>query len=72
MNKYQKNLLVVLPRLTEMVKEDEDFAEYFAEDLEGLLDSIAGNDGFGTEQQCDPRGDFRSGCNWSLLGKVQE
>lgn len=59
MTKYQKNLLIVLPRLIDMVDEDEDFAEGFAHDLEVLLNDIAWQDGFGTEQQCDPRGDFR-------------
>lgn len=71
MSKIQKNLLVVLPRIVKLVEEDEDFAESFAEDLEDLLDSIAMDDGFGTERQCDPRGDFRVK-EWSLLNKVQK
>ena len=47
----------------------EDDAEMFAETLEIMLDDIHSNDGFGTEGQCDPRGDFRSG-KWSMK-KVQ-
>ena len=70
MTKYQKNLLIVLPRLIDMIDEDEEFAEGFAHDLEVLLDDIASQDGFGTEQQCDPRGDFRDN-TWSLLNKVK-
>ncbi len=71
MDKIQKNLLLVLPRIIELVKEDEDFALWFAETLELDLDEFASDDGFGTERQSDPRGDFRE-ANWSLLGKVQK
>lgn len=39
--------------------------EKYAEILDDILDDIAGDDGFGTEQQCDPRGDFRSQ-QWSM------
>ena len=71
MTKYQKNLSIVLPRVLKLVEEDEDFAEMLAEELEAFFDSIAMDDGFGTERQCDPRGDFRD-AEWSLLGKVQK
>lgn len=66
----QNNVTTVLNRLAQMTEYDEDFAEQFAEDLEVLLDEIASQDGFGTERQSDPRGDFREG-EWSLLDKIQ-
>jgi hypothetical protein len=31
----------------------------YASDIEDMLEEIACNDGFGTEGQCDPRGDQR-------------
>lgn len=39
--------------------------EQYAQTLDDILDEIASNDGFGTEQQCDPRGDFRNE-EWSM------
>lgn len=39
--------------------------EALADLLDSMLDDIASEDGFGTEQQCDPRGDFRNG-QWSM------
>lgn len=39
--------------------------EHYATVLDSILDDIASNDGFGTEQQCDPRGDFRTQ-EWSM------
>lgn len=66
MTKYQKNLLIVLPRIIKLVEEDEDFAEYLAQDLEAVLDDYGMEDGFGTEGQIDPRGDFRKNY-WTLL-----
>ena len=52
------------------VKELEELAtksevEQYAQTLDDILDDIASNDGFGTEQQSDPRGDFRSQ-QWSM------
>ncbi len=41
-----------------------DTAKY-AEVLDSILDKIASQDAFGTEQQCDPRGDFRNH-QWSM------
>lgn len=61
----QQRLVLVLERLIEMVKSDEDFAESFSTDLESVLDDIHGQDGFGTEGQSDPRGDFRNG-DWRI------
>lgn len=67
----QENLLIVLPRMIELVKRNKHFAEYIAESLDIELDVYAEEDGFGTEQQSDPRGDFRSG-PWSITTKVQK
>lgn len=59
-----QRLVLVLERLITLAK-DEDFAEAFSEDLNGLLDDVHSNDGFGTEGQSDPRGDFREG-TWDM------
>ena len=48
-----------------MARDSEEDAEMLAEDLESMLDDIHSSDGFGTEGQCDPRGDFRNG-KWSM------
>lgn len=61
----QANICVVLHRLENLVKNDEDFAEVFSSDLENLLNDIHSQDGFGTEGQNDPRGDFRNG-KWTM------
>ena len=37
----------------------------YAEVLDSILDNVASQDAFGTEQQCDPRGDFRNH-QWSM------
>jgi hypothetical protein len=70
MNEVQTNLLKLFPRLESIIQEDEDFAEILAADIEDLLDSLASDDFFGTERQCDPRGDFRDG-EWSIFGEIQ-
>lgn len=67
---YQENLSTVWPRLLELIKEDEYLADDLAPLIEAFLDNIAMQDGFGTEQQTDPRGDFRNG-EWSLLSEVE-
>lgn len=69
MKKLQKNCITVLSRLAKMCEEDEEFAEMFSGDLETILTEIHSQDGFGTEGQSDPRGDFRNG-RWSM-GKVE-
>jgi hypothetical protein len=63
--KAQKNCIIVLNRLAKACEEDADFANAFKDDLEGVLNGIHSDDGFGTEGQCDPRGDFRNGY-WSM------
>lgn len=65
MKKLQKNCVTVLTRLAKLCEEDEDFASALSGDLEALLDDIHSQDGFGTEGQYDPRGDFRNG-RWSM------
>jgi len=70
MSTIQNNLIIVLGRLVKIAADDENFANEFAIDLNNLLDEIASYDGFGTEQQSDPRGDFRER-EWSLLDEVQ-
>lgn len=71
MKDYQKNLLVVLERLKQNVMDDPDFSWELADSLEPLLDEYASMDGFGTECQCDPRGDGRVRSDWSIWGEVQ-
>lgn len=66
MNKVQLRVTTVLNRLAAVAEDDEDFAEDIAKDLNNMLDDIQGQDGFGTEAQCDPRGDFREG-RWSMI-----
>lgn len=65
MKKLQQNCVTVLNRLAKMCEEDEDFAEALSGDLNTMLDEIHSQDGFGTEGQSDPRGDFRNG-RWSM------
>ena len=67
--KIQKNIELVLTRLTALSNESVDFAKEFTKDLEFILNEIHSNDGFGTEGQCDPSGDFRDG-KWTM-NKVQ-
>lgn len=47
--------------MIKLAKEDETYAEMFSLILENGLQSIADDDGFGSELQCDPRGDGRNG-----------
>jgi hypothetical protein len=64
-SKAQKNCITVLNRLVKMCEEDAEFAGDFKDDLNLLLNGIQAEDGFGTEGQSDPRGDFRNG-RWSM------
>lgn len=63
--KVQLRVAKVLERMMEMAKADADDAAMLADGLEDMLGDIHGGDGFGTEGQCDPRGDFREG-RWSM------
>jgi hypothetical protein len=65
MTTTQQRVVKVLERMLEMARSNEDDAEMFSDGLEDLLTELHSNDGFGTEGQCDPRGDFRSG-TWSM------
>lgn len=68
-SQHQKNLLIVLERLKLEIIQDEYLTDDLITVLEPLLDEWAMDDGFGTEGQYDPRGDFRNG-EWSLWTKV--
>ena len=70
MRDTQKTLPVVLARMIQLVNEDGYFADMLADELEPWLDSLASDDFFGTERQCDPRGDMRVK-EWSIWGEVQ-
>ena len=61
LNEVQKRVVTVLARLITMVHDNEGDAEVIADTFDDYLDSLAQDDFFGTEQQMDPRGDFRSG-----------
>lgn len=61
----KQRVVLVLQRLAALANEDEDFAESLSDDLTVMLDDIHGQDGFGTEGQSDPRGDFRDG-QWRM------
>jgi len=65
MNKQKKNVVLVLQRLQKMAEYSEDDAEVLSDVLEDVLTDLHSNDFFGTEGQCDPRGDFRNG-EWSM------
>lgn len=71
MNALQKATVLTLNRMIEQVKADEDDAGAYAGLIDNLLDELASNDFFGTEQSTDPRGDFRNG-TWSCdEGRVE-
>jgi hypothetical protein len=55
----QQRVLKVLDRIGAEVRNDDDSAYCWSEELEVLLNELGQNDFFGTERQCDPRGDQR-------------
>jgi len=65
MNKGQKRTVTVLKRMLKMARENPEDAQAFSDVLEEGLNELANNDCFGTEGQCDPRGDFRDG-RWTM------
>lgn len=65
MNRTQERVEKVLTRMIKMSNGDEDYAQWFSEDLEKILENMLNEDAFGTEGQADPRGDGRDG-NWSM------
>lgn len=60
LNRKQKRLLDVFTRFVEWCDND-DALESAADKLDEWMDEIRRDDGFGTEGQCDPRGDGREG-----------
>lgn len=67
LNDCQKRVATVLARLITMAYNNEGDAEVLADTLDDYLDSLAQDDFFGTEQQMDPRGDFRGNAyRWSM------
>lgn len=62
----QDRVLLVLDRIKKIVAADEDEALLWSEELERVLTDIHQQDGFGTEGQNDPRGDFRDGRDWNM------
>lgn len=65
MTNIQLRVNTVLDRIKDIVLEDSEFAQFMLETLEDSLTEYHMQDGFGTEGQCDPRGDFRDG-DWSM------
>jgi len=61
MNIEQQRVVKVLERMIDMAKEDKDYAGMFSVSLQGELEDMMMDDAFGTEGQCDPRGDGRNG-----------
>lgn len=72
MNKQQENLVIVLERMVESVKANEDDAAMYAEYVDLMLDDMRDDDCFGTEGQCDPRGNHRDGICLSLEDDDEE
>lgn len=75
MTKNQARVLKVLERMREQVAQDKEMAAMYADALEGMLGDISCEDGFGTEGQCDPRGDQRTADDngWAVwtMGNVE-
>jgi len=61
MNITQQRTKLVLERMIKMVEDVEDDAQLFNSELDTMLEKLYGHDAFGTEGQCDPRGDGRNG-----------
>jgi len=66
----QRAVPLVLERLSALVRRSRALTKPLAAGLQALLDELQGHDVFGTEGQCDPRGDFRNG-RWSMT-KVED
>lgn len=65
MSKQQKRNQKVLERMIALSNDDKNMAEFLAGALEDMLGDLAMDDFFGTEGQCDPRGDGRNG-HWTM------
>ena len=61
MTKLQKRVKSVLSQMIKQVEDCEDDTYVYALELDRVLDGLRDDDFFGTEGQCDPRGDGRNG-----------
>ncbi len=61
MTKIQNRVKEVLSNMIQQVENCEEDAQVYAEVLDDTLDYLRDEDFFGTEGQCDPRGDGRNG-----------
>lgn len=70
MNIQQERALKVLESLADIIRDSEEDTEVLSEELNTMLDVLAGDDFFGPEQQNDPRGDGREGVwdMWNVEG----
>lgn len=68
----EKNVSKVLERLSQLVLSDLDLAIEIGEAIDPTINDWHMNDGFGTEGQCDPRGDFRKHNDWCIWGRVED
>lgn len=66
MTKQQKRITKVLEKMIILCEEDEFNADVFSNNLDIVLEDLLGDDFFGTEGQCDPRGDGRNGI-WNMF-----
>lgn len=60
-----KRVITVLDRMVDLINQDEEYAEMFSDHLDDMLEALLQYDAFGTEGQCDPRGDGRDG-EWDM------
>ena len=60
-----KRVCLVLDRLQQLCREDDDVCGHVAESLDAFLDELRCADLFGTEGQNDPRGDMRDN-EWNM------
>jgi hypothetical protein len=65
MTDTQTSVIAVLNRMAVMAMDAPEYANAFEEILQQGLERLAREDCFGTEKQCDPRGDGRNG-TWSM------
>lgn len=56
----KSSVATVLRRMAEQCDESPEDAEVYAEEVGTMLDDLLAEDFFGTEGQCDPRGDRRN------------
>ena len=66
LTKTQSGVIQVLESIIAQVKNSEEDALVYAEELEEMLNYLQSEDFFGTEGQTDPRGDQRDGNIWTV------